>query len=41
MQIQTDSCCGLISKDRLSDLATLRVTKVILLKIRRKRPTKA
>jgi hypothetical protein len=27
MQIQTDSCCGLISKGRLSDFKTLRMGK--------------
>jgi hypothetical protein len=27
MQIQTDSCCGLISKGRLSDFKTLRMAK--------------
>jgi len=27
MQIQTDSCCGLISKGRLSDFKTFRMAK--------------
>src|SRR3989454_9064072 len=41
MQIQTDSACGLISSGLLSDLTTLRIAKVMLLEIRRKRPTNA
>ena len=39
MQIQTDSCWGLISKGRLSDLTILRIAKVMLLEIHRKLAT--